>query len=461
MESACTLNAEHPTPSSVPPAGHPGKLPSDARRALLFYNALFPLVLLALLPGFLLRMLRRGKYRHKFGQRFGIYSSRVRQRLAGKQPVWIHAVSVGEVLVALKLANQLKELDPALRVVLSTTTSTGFALARGQGCEWIETIYNPLDFPPVVRRAFDAIQPRQLVLVEAEVWPNLVAQAKRRGLPVTLVNARLSPRSERRFRRARWLTGPIFRMLDTICAQEPEDTARWVSLGVDAARIRHTGSIKFDQTDTAASRADEFRAIVEKLGVRGDAPVLLAGSTFPGEEKIVAEIFCELREEFRDLFLILVPRHVERTPEVIAELRPLDLNIALRTELGDAHGAEADCLIVDTTGELRDWYPIASIVFIGKSLTGEGGQNPVEAVVAGKPVLFGPHMENFAAVVRHLLAHGAATQVAGAAELKTQIERLMRDPLLRKQAAACAHKAVAMHQGATGRSARIVAHFSA
>lgn len=428
------------------------------RLILLFYNLCFPVALLLLLPGYLLRMVRRGNYRNKFGQRFARYSEDVRARLcASDRNTWIHAVSVGEVLIALKLIDRMRQADPALRVVLSTTTSTGFALANGSARDWLEVIYSPLDAGFIVRRALDLIRPRRLILVEAEVWPNLVAAARRRNIPVSLVNARLSPRSERRFKRFRALTGPVFRMLSRICVQEPGDIARWQSLGVPVERLHYTGSIKFDHADrTGAVRDAEFASMLRGLGVAADAPVLLAGSTFEGEELLLAEIHRELRAEFPGLFLVLVPRHVERTPGILEALRPLGLKIALRTELGSGAVREADILIVNTTGELRDWYYQGTVVFIGKSLCATGGQNPVEAVVAGKPVLFGPHMENFEAIVQLLLAREAAIEVPDATELRLQIERLLRDRRARESMSLRAQDVLTPHRGATERTVRII-----
>jgi 3-deoxy-D-manno-octulosonic-acid transferase len=184
--------------------------------------------------------------------------------------------------------------------------------------------------------------------------------------------------------------------------------------------------------------------------------VLLAGSTFPGEEKILARIVLELRPQFPGLFLIVVPRHIERTPEVVAEIQSAGLVCALRTDTGAPPAGKIDCLVVNTTGELRDWYYAGTVIFIGKSLTATGGQNPVEAVVAGKPVLFGPHMENFSAVVNKWLAQEAAIQVADAEALKAQVARLLADPGLRETMSANARKAVAPHQGATGRTADLL-----
>jgi 3-deoxy-D-manno-octulosonic-acid transferase len=431
----------------------PNSLPLKTRLIIRFYNLLFPFALAVLLPGFLMRMFRRGNYRDRFGQRFGIYSGSLRRRVAGKNWTWIHAVSVGEALIALKLAKKMKARRADLHLVLSTTTSTGFALASKSAADWLEVIYNPVDFPPFVRRALDVFRPEQIVLIEAEVWPNLVGSARRRGIPVSLVNARLSPRSESRFRRFRFLTGPLFRMLNLICVQEQEDIARWESLGVDRARLQCPGSIKFDHSGSKPARLAEFRALLDSLGVKPDAPVLLAGSTFAGEEKILAHLLLELRPRFPDLFLIIVPRHVERTPEVVEDLKSAGLTCALRTKTEGHPPGKIDCLVVNTTGELRDWYSVGTVIFIGKSLTAVGGQNPVEAVVAGKPVLFGPHMENFAAVVNRWLERGAAIQVADGGGLAAEVGRLLADPRLRESMSAKACQAVAPHQGATERTA--------
>jgi len=426
-------------------------LPADARRSLLIYNALFPFVFLALLPGLLLRMMRRGNFRAKFGQRFGVYSVADRKRFAEGEWLWLHSISVGETFLAMKLAREIHALAPAQRIALSVTTSTGFAVAQPHAGDWLEVIYNPLDAPWIVRRALGLVRPTRLLFIEA-VWPNLLAGVSRRGIPVAFV-PRLSPRSEARFRRFRALTGPLFRMVDLMAAPEPEDIARWTSLGVREDRIQITGNPKFDYSAGDGNRVAEFRAFLQQCGVPDEAPILLAGSTFAGEERIVAEVFRELRAEFPDLFLILVPRHVERTDAVLAELRPLGVRLARRTA---APESGADALIVDTTGELRDWYSLATVVFIGKSLTSKGGQNPVEAVMAGKPVVFGPHMENFQPIVSRWLAADAAIEVPDASELRKQVALLLKDGDRRAELSDRARKIASMHEGATLRTARAV-----
>lgn len=426
-------------------------LPADARRSLRLYNFFFPFVFVVVLPGYLLRMFRRGGYREKFAQRFGRYTAEERKRFAGGSWLWLHSISVGETFLALKLARQMRALDPTTNIALSVTTSTGFAVAREAACDWLEVIYNPLDLLSFVRSALDVVQPKRLIFIEA-IWPNLLAEAKRRELPVTFI-PRLSPRSERRFHRARGLAGPIFRLIDALAVQEPEDVARWESLGVSKDRIRVTGNAKFDYTAGGGERVAEFRGLLRQLGVADDAPVLLAGSTFAGEELILAKLYLELRARFPKLFLILVPRHVERTPEVLADLRPLNLRVALRNESAKS---PTDVLVVNTTGELRDWYHLATVVFIGKSITAHGGQNPVEPVLAGKPVVYGPNMENFAAIVTRWREEKAAVQVSDEAELKEQISDLLANVTRRESLALRAREIVAAHSGATGRTAKVV-----
>jgi 3-deoxy-D-manno-octulosonic-acid transferase len=431
--------------------------PADTRRALLLYRLLFPFVFLALLPGVLLRIWRRGGAGEKFAQRLGRYAAEERARFASREWIWIHSISVGETLVALKLARALHERDPAVGVLLSTTTTTGFAEARKAAADWLEPIYNPLDARSIVRRALDALRPRQLVLVEGEVWPNLVAECWERGIPVALAAARLSPRSERRFRRFRALVGPIFRLLDRVCVAEPEDIARWESLGVERERVVCTGSVKFDDTAAAPARGADFRALLASLGVSASAPILVGGSTWAPEEEALARALLELRREFPDLFLILVPRHIERTASILRDLAPLGLHIVRRSSFAIRHSPFVipDALLVDATGELRDWYSLATVAFVGKSLPGiaeVGGQNPGEPAALGVPVLFGPHMENFAAPVELLLSREGAIQISDADALALQLRALLRDPDRRARLGAGGRAALAVHRGATERT---------
>lgn len=428
----------------------PRPLPADVRRALRLYNSFFPLVFLGLLPSFLTRMFRRGSFRDKFGQRFGLFSSEDRERFSSGRWIWIHSISVGETLLALKLARQILELDPALRIALSVTTSTGFQQASAAASERLMPIYNPLDFPPFVQRTLALVGPERLVFIEA-MWPNLLANAKRAGIPVVMI-PRLSPRSERRFRRFRWLTGPIFAQIDRFFVQDDADVERWKSLGVETEQVEVTGNIKFDPPSAQPPKLEPLRSVLSACGVGEDRPVLLGGSTFPGEEASLGRVLLQLRTRFPELFLIVVPRHFERSSDALADLEKLGLRVARRSSPTAVENP--DCLLVDSTGELRDWYHFATVVFIGKSLTAEGGQNPVEPVMAGKPVVYGPHMENFRAVVEAWRAAEAAIQVQDEAALKDAVGQLLDSPTLRTQLATRAFSFVNQHTGATEKIAR-------
>lgn len=418
------------------------------------YNVVFPMAVLLMLPSFLMRMIRRGKYRHKFGQRFGIYSPGVREKIAGTGRVWLHAVSVGEVNIALKLIQALRDADPSLVFILSTTTSTGFKVAASRKSPWLEPIYNPLDFLPVVRRVMQTIRPRALILVEAEVWPNVVCEARRLGAKAVLVNARLSPRSEKRFRAARMIAAPLFNQLDALYLQEPEDIARWTALGVRQDKLHVTGSIKFDDSAAAARPIRNFRPVLDALGVPVDAPVLLGGSTFEGEEEILARVFLQLRKSRPDLFLILVPRHHERGDAVARQMERLGLKVARRTQ-SEQH-TRPDVLLVDTTGELVSWYLCATVVFMGKSLCGRGGQNPAEPLAAGVPVVFGPHMRNFASLVQGLLRNQAAMEISDEATLQVAVESLLSSPEKRNAMVRRGVKCLEIHRGATDRTVSLL-----
>jgi 3-deoxy-D-manno-octulosonic-acid transferase len=419
-----------------------------------FYNLLFPLVLLAMLPAFILRMVRRGQYRHKFWQRFAIYSPGVRAKIADTGRIWIHAVSVGEVNIALKLIHEFRAADADASFVLSTTTSTGFKLAATRKTSWLEPIYNPLDFLPIARRAVRLIRPRLLILIEAEVWPNIVCEARRTGARAVLANTRLSHRSEKRFRLARAITAPIFNQLDTLCLQEEADRPRWLALGIEPEKLRVTGSIKFDDAANAPRPVRDFRPVLDSLGIPPEAPVLLGGSTFPGEEKILAETLRSLRRKFPNLFLILVPRHQERGDSVARELAALGFTVARRSR-SDAT-QRPDILLVDTTGELASWYLLATAVFIGKSLCARGGQNPAEAITAGAPIVFGPEMQNFETLAETLLRENAAIQIHDAPSLENATARLLESPALRESMVQRAAQCLLAHRGATRRTIEIL-----
>jgi len=435
-------------------------MPSKAL-SLTLYNLVLPVGLVFMLPGAIIKMRRRNGRWRDLAQRIGCFdaaTTKAINALPQRERLWVHAVSVGEVGVAKKLITRLLKTQPDLGIVLSTTTPTGHAIAAELAVQHtgrIVAIFSPVDLPGIGRRMLEIIQPTQLVLVEAEVWPNLTRAAERLGIPVSLVNARLSPRSERRYRKFRPLIEPVFRMLKQVLVQEEGDIARWEGLGVDRERIHLTGSIKYDPEGAVvpAAKIDELRAVLTQTGVSPSQPTLLAASTHAGEELEFARVFQRLRETIRDLALLIVPRHVERRAEITAALNTIGLTPALRSVPASCVDPTAPVFLIDTTGELAAWQHLATLVVVGKSFLAEGGQNPAEAALAKKPVLFGPHMENFTPLVELLLKKQGAQQVADFNELESACLALLQDHEKAARMGHSGHNALQVHEGATARTA--------
>lgn len=419
----------------------------------LLYNLLFPFALIAILPRYLARMFKRGDFRRDFAQRFGRYAPDLQARFAEGDWIWVHAVSVGELLAALKILDELHRRQPSWRFVVSSTTSTAHAIAQQKQLDWWLPVYTPLDLPLIVHRALDAVRPRAVVLTESEMWPNFVWSAARRGIPVALVNARVSPRSAQRYRRFARIIRAVTRHLSSVGLQEPEHADLWKHLGIADERLHLTGSVKYDPSYNEQSKHD-FTPVLRAWGIAPTDPILLAGSTHDGEEEILAASLQKLRTSFPTARLLIAPRHVERTPEISQRLAALGWSIARRSDspTGDA----PDIMLIDTTGELRDWYACADVVFIGKSLRGWGGQNPVEAILAERPVLFGPHMENFSSLRRALEKNGGAIEVADADSLAAAAAGLLDNPAKRAGLVTLANDALAPHRGATARTAGLI-----
>ena len=436
--------------------------------SLLLYNLLLPFALLAMLPSALRKLVQRGGSWRDLRQRFGLFDLPERAALAAisqhDRRYWFHAVSVGEVGVALKILGQLLTREPESAIVLTVTTPTGHQLARSFAERYhgrIALLYSPLDFPWVVRSMLQEIAPRRLVLVESELWPNLVTSAFQMRIPVSLANTRLSHRSEKRFRRFQWFTRPLVARLDQVLVQEPEDLTRWESLGADPRGLHLTGSVKYDPQNTPPS-TETLAHLTQLLLLAGIDPhhhqILLAASTHPGEERALASVHRDLISQHPNLALLIVPRHVERTPEIERELLSLGLDPQRRSRLSALNPTSPfdplRPLIIDTTGELAAWQHLSDVVVIGKSFLAIGGQNPAEAAFAGKPVVLGPHMENFEPLVSLLLQNGAATQVADIAELPATLSRLLNDPVTIQSMGKAGKTALSKHLGATETTVR-------
>ena len=424
-----------------------------------FYNLLFNIGFLLAAPRYFLKMYRRGGWKDGFGERFGLYSARLKQALTNRQVVWFHAVSVGEVNLCTQLIRAVEPHLPLHTIVVSTTTSTGMALLKERLPQHIHKIYYPIDRRKHVLRAIGLIHPSAVVLVEAEIWPNFLWTLQRRGIPHFLVNARLSDRSFRGYRRFAFLFRPLFAGFAGVGAQNEGDAERLRQLGCRPEAIQVLGRLKFDSVRIDERKSVSASAILSQLGVPSDALILVGGSTHDGEERILAEVCRRLKTRFPSLFPVLVPRHQERGAAVGAELDAIGMRYAFRKDIlprTQFETGSVDCLVVNTTGELLHFYQRADVVFVGKSLTAEGGQNPIEPAALGKPVVFGPNMQNFPDIAPAFVKKGGAVQVADVAELERVLSDLLADPSRRKAMGTAAKEVVRENQGSIGRTAEMI-----
>lgn len=423
------------------------------------YNFLLTVVLVVGAPFYMLKLWRRGNWKQGFRQRFGRYSSKVKQSITNRQVMWIHAVSVGEVNLVVRLIEEIEQRLPNLKIVVSTTTTTGMGELRRRVPAHVEKIYYPIDRRKWVQRALGTIHPEAIVLVEAEIWPNFLWRAAEMGVPTFLVNARISDRSYRGYRRWGSIFRGLFGGLSRVCCPTPTDHQRLLDIGCRPDAVHAVGNLKFDTALGAGNHKLDARALLADLGVPADAPVLLGGSTHDGEEEILAETWLKLRGRFPRLFLVLVPRHHERAREAGRAVRAKGVRIAYRTELRAGRSPEGvvDCLIVNTTGELKAFYETATVVFVGKTLTAKGGQNPIEPAALGKAVVFGPNMQNFRGIVPEFLEAQAARQVKSARELEPVIAGLLADPDGRAAMGKKARQVVERNQGSIARTVEIIA----
>jgi 3-deoxy-D-manno-octulosonic-acid transferase len=418
------------------------------------YRLLFPPAMLLASPYYLLRMRRRGGYQDNFAQRFGAVPPLPAKR-PGVRRVWLQAVSVGEMLAIAPLLEGLCA-DPTVEVYLTTTTSTGYALARERYATLTIGIgYFPVDWWLFSRRTWSQVAPDLVILLEGERWPEHIRQAEARGVTVLAVNARLSDRSFRRMMKLRALARPLFRGITRVLACSEHDAERFREIGFAADRVCTTGNIKLDVTIPPLSDAEK-RTLRHELGF-GDEPVLLGSSTWPGEEAALIEIFKALRAEGRAVRLLIVPRHAERRAEIEQLFQGSGLSYHFRSRGPAPAGVSVDVAVADTTGELRRLTQLAELVFVGKSLPPHHeGQTPVEAAALGKPVIFGPEMTNFRVISRDMRAAGAAQAVANEAALHAAVLSLWADAPARVRMAEAAQAWKRANQGAVARTLELV-----
>ena len=423
------------------------------------YNIVFLIFFVVSSPYYFLRMTRRGNWTSGFKQRFAVYDTKLKQALTNRRVIWLHAVSVGEVNICTHVIRALEARLPNAKIVVSTTTSTGMERLKSVLPTHVSKIYYPIDRRKYVSRALATINPEVVVLVEAEIWPNFIWRARNLKIPLFLVNARISNRSYPRYKRFGFLFRQIFSSFTGVGAQNEQDAQRLRDIGCQPEAIHVLGNLKFDAAKLDEKRLLNVPELLSQFGVPPTAQLLVCGSTHAGEEKILGDAYLRLRQKFPDLFLIVVPRHFERSREVGRDLESLGVKFAYRSEVTSQtqrNNGELHCLIVNTTGELKYFYEKATVIFVGKSLTAEGGQNPIEPGALGKAMVFGPNMQNFADVARNFVTQDGAVQVQNAAELESTLGQLLADGTRREQLGANALKVVHENLGAIERTVDMI-----
>lgn len=424
-------------------------------------NRLYNASWLAALPGIVchlwLRRLLGGKYRRNLRPRFGL-DLELPQRSGRNRVIWVHALSVGEVISVLPLVHRLREEYPSCELVFSSTTESGNELARerlaGAGCP---VFYLPLDLWWVVRRVVERVGARLFLLVETDLWPNLLRYMSRQGALTVLVNGRISDRSFPRYRLFRPFLSSTLSHVRRFCVQAEEDARRLLILGVPPDRVRVVGNLKFDQPITITP-GEERTFLRQRLGWVPQGPVWIAGSTHPGEEEILLRVFGQLRRRFPELCLIVAPRRPERAGEVTALAQRAGWRTGRRSLMG-AVSAETAVFVLDTIGELTGFYSLGTFAFVGGSLVPLGGHNPVEAAHRGLPVVFGPHMTNFRDIVAILRESGGGFQVANETGLARRLEGWLAAPEVCARDGERAKQALQAHRGAVTRTMDAIREF--
>jgi 3-deoxy-D-manno-octulosonic-acid transferase len=420
----------------------------------LLYSFLSAVVFVVASPYFLYQALRHNKYVGSIAQRLGYLP--VSFNLDGDESIWVHAVSVGEVLSARPLISELRASYPKLRLFLSTTTLTGQQLARRSVPDVDAVFYFPFDWTITARRTLNVVRPRLFVMTETEIWPNLLRECKRRGVRTLMVNGRISYRSFPRYRLVRRFMKRVLADIDRFCVQGEETSRRLVELGADPARIIVTGSLKFDSLESSPTPGRGRERVLRFFRVPPARPVIIAGSTLKGEEEPVIRAFNRVRASGVHALLVIAARHPERFDEVERLCRHEGLTVVRRTELPIDAEPRADAVVLDSIGELAQLYQIATVVFVGGSLVPAGGHNILEPALYGKPVVFGPHMQNFGEIAETFLTNGAAIQVRTAGELQETMLSLIGDPVRRARVGAAARALVESNRGARDRTLAVI-----
>ncbi|HOW58500.1 MAG TPA: 3-deoxy-D-manno-octulosonic acid transferase [Candidatus Omnitrophota bacterium] len=415
------------------------------------YNLAFGIFAIFYLPIFLLKLRQAEEPKVLWRERWGILPESWFKKFLGKKIVWLHAVSVGEVMAIEKFLQEWFGASQEYDLVLTTVTPTGQRIAKKLANSRIHVCYFPFDLTFVVRRFLACFKPVCLLLVETEIWPNLLTEAKRRHVPVGIINARLSEKSFKRYQAFSWVFKPLWEKLDFVLAQNEESADRFRKLGILEESVRDMGNMKFDQADWAQAGGVDVGGLRQAWGVMPEDLVLIAGSTHPGEEEVLINVFSKLRQEFPQLKMIIAPRHIERCGSLVAKTRHFQVQVVLSSERKEKQGF--DILILNQLGILRNLYQIADLVFMGGSLVPHGGQNPIEPARFEKAILYGPHVFNFQKIYQQLQHGQGALRVSAPDELSSAAAKLLANASERHEMGRKAYQIINRLRGASKRQA--------
>jgi 3-deoxy-D-manno-octulosonic-acid transferase len=433
---------------------HPGTKPTFM---YVIYSLLILIFGVIAAPYLAYQAIRYKKYIGSLGQRMGYLP--VSFNLDGEESIWIHAVSVGEVLTVRALISDLKRRYPHLRVFLSTTTLAGQQVARHNVPDVDAVFYFPFDLAFVVRRTLRLVKPRLFIMMETEIWPNLLRQCKRLGVATVMVNGRISSRSYPRYKLVRPFFRKVLADVDRFCMQSEESARRLIDIGADASRVTVTGSLKFDSLERPGSSALEGRGqnrVLRYFRMSSGRHVIVAGSTMRDEEEPLLQAFRRLKSSVTNPLLVIAPRNPERFNEVVQLARSQAFVTVRRSDLPIDAEPRAEVVVLDTIGELAQVYQIATAVFVGGSLVDIGGHNILEPAVFGKPIVFGPHMQNFQEIADAFVTHDAGIQVSHARGLEDALLTLLTDPVRRARLGAAARALVESNRGAKDKSLAVI-----
>jgi 3-deoxy-D-manno-octulosonic-acid transferase len=421
------------------------------------YSLLSVAVFVLVSPYFVYQALRYQKYIGSLRQRLGFLP--ISFNIDGDDSIWIHAVSVGEALTARALVADLKARYPRMRIFVSTTTIAGQQVAR-RSLQHVDAIfYFPFDWTFIVKRTLNLVRPRLFVMMETEIWPNLLRVCRKRGIKTVVINGRISSRSFPRYRLVRPFFRRVLADVDRFCMQSDESARRLIDLGADPARVSVSGSLKFDSLEApqATAHGKPRERVLRFFRISPNRTVVVAGSTMKGEEAAVLRAFARIMATQHGAIAVLAPRAPERFGEVERLAREAGFVTIRRSELPIDAEPRADVVVLDSIGELAQLYQIATAVFVGGSLVDHGGHNILEPAIFGKPVVFGPHMQNFKEIADAFLTHDAAIRVQSDRELDDVLLMLVRDPVRRAGLGAAARALVEANRGAKTKTLEVIA----